>query len=171
MLRCSSAALSKNTVVAAAIARPARTIIGVCAGIGRENGALWRVFRLSAQGALRRERLRTVLFFDEYGLLLILRRQQKIKIYLATVQETANSSAWNHIFNFRRRGPPRRRARNLLPLCHSRECTKEPISAFAKRFKGKVRSYYRAELRNIPQEKMRGSGGSSCRFCCFYKLA
>ena len=32
--------------------------------------------------------------------------------YLASVRETANSSAWNHIFKFQQRGPPRRRARN-----------------------------------------------------------
>ena len=45
------AALSnnKNTLVAAAIARPPRTTVGARAGIGRKDGVLWRVFRLSAQ--------------------------------------------------------------------------------------------------------------------------
>ena len=51
-----------------------------------------------------------------YELLLVL---QQSKMYLTTVQETANSSACNHIFNFQRRGPPRRRARKLLSLCHT----------------------------------------------------
>ena len=42
-----------------------------------------------------------------------------------------NSSAWNHVFNFQRRGPCRRRARKLLSLCHTHgeKCTKEPITA------------------------------------------
>ena len=43
-----------------------------------------------------------------------------VKIYLATVQDTTNSSAWNHIFIFRRRGRGARRSRKLLPLCHTR---------------------------------------------------
>ena len=77
-----------------------------------------------------------------YELLLVLKQQ--FKIYLATVQETANSSAWNHISNFQRRGPPPRRARKLLSLCHTHswECTKEPMSALVAKlwFKGKVRS-------------------------------
>ena len=38
---------------------------------------------------------------------------------MATVQETVISSAWNHIFNFQRRDPPRRRSRKLLSLCHT----------------------------------------------------
>ena len=41
-----------------------------------------------------------------YELLFLL---QQRKIYLAEVQETANSSAYSHIFNFQRRGPPQRR--------------------------------------------------------------
>ena len=36
--------------------------------------------------------------------------------YLLAVQETANSSAWNHIIKFQRRGPPRRRARKVLSI-------------------------------------------------------
>ena len=42
-----------------------------------------------------------------------------VKIYLATVQEIANSSAWNHIFKFRRQGRDGRRSRKLLSLCHT----------------------------------------------------
>ena len=44
---------------------------------------------------------------NEYELLLLFRQHQQ-KIHLATVQETANSSAYNHIFDFQRRGPPQR---------------------------------------------------------------
>ena len=40
------------------------------------------------------------------------------KVYLATVRETANSSASNYIFNFQRRGLPTRRARKMLWLYH-----------------------------------------------------
>ena len=42
-----------------------------------------------------------------------------VKTYLTTVQEKANSSAWNHIFKFRRRGRDGRRSRKLLSLCHT----------------------------------------------------
>ena len=38
------------------------------------------------------------------------------KKYLALVQKTTNSSAWNHIFKTQRRGPPRRRTRKVLSL-------------------------------------------------------
>ena len=90
---------------------------------------------------------------------------KKYTMYLATARETANSSAWNHIFYFQRRGPPRRRARKLLSLCHSRECTKDALPNYNS--KGKFGA--KAELRNILQEKLRGKGGSSCRFDCLQK--
>ena len=45
---------------------------------------------------------------------------------------------------------------------HSRECTKEPISALPN-FGSKGKFGARAELRNFLQEKLRGRGGSSCR--------
>ena len=90
-------------------------------------------------------------------------RREHQKIYLATVQETANSSAWNHIFNFQRRGPPRRRARKLLSRCCTHGTAKEPISALPD-YGSKGKFGARAELRNILQEKLRGRGGSSCRF-------
>ena len=80
------------------------------------------------------------------------------------MQETANSNPWNHIFNFQRRGPPRRRARKLVSLLpHSRECTKEPISALPNNG-SKKKLGAKEQLRNILQEKLRGRGGSSCRF-------
>ena len=84
---------------------------------------------------------------------------------MATVRERAHSSAWDHIFKFQKRGPPRRRARKLLSPCHSRECTKEPISALPN-YGSKEKFGAKAELRNILQEKkkMRGRGGSSYRF-------
>ena len=37
-----------------------------------------------------------------------------VKIYLVTVQENINSSAWKHIFNFGRRGRDGKRSRKLL---------------------------------------------------------
>ena len=48
-------------------------------------------------------------------------------------------------------------------LSHSRECTKEPISALPNDG-SKEKFGARAELRNVLQEKLRGRGGSSCRF-------
>lgn len=41
----------------------------------------------------------------------------RLRIY--TVQETANSTAWNHISKLERRIPPPRTERKLLPLCHT----------------------------------------------------
>ena len=48
-------------------------------------------------------------------------------------------------------------------LLHSRECTKEPISALPN-FGSKENFTARAELRDVLQKKLRGRGGSSCRF-------
>ena len=39
-----------------------------------------------------------------------------------------NSSAWNHIFSFQLRGPPRRRARKLLPLCQTQVVSSLPLN-------------------------------------------
>ena len=89
-------------------------------------------------------------------------------MYLTTVQETANSSACNHIFNFQRRGPPRRRARKLLSLCHTHGSAPRNLICLAK-YGSKENFGTRAELRNVLQEKLRGRGGSSCRFITAYK--
>ena len=45
--------------------------------------------------------------------------QQTKNAWLFTVQETENSSAWNHISKNQRRDPPRRRARKVLSLWHT----------------------------------------------------
>ena len=50
-----------------------------------------------------------------------------------------------------------------VALPHSRECTKEPISALLNHG-SKEKFGARSELRNVLREKMRGKGGSSCRF-------
>ena len=49
------------------------------------------------------------------------------------------------------------------------ECTKEQISALPN-FGSKEKSGARAELRDIPTEKLGGRGGSSCRFDCLQKF-
>ena len=90
-----------------------------------------------------------------------------VKMYLATVQETANSSAWNHIFNFQRRGPCRRMAWKLQR--HSRECAREPMPALPN-YGWKEKFAARAELRHVLQEKLRGRGGSSCRSDCVWAM-
>ena len=59
---------------------------------------------------------------NEYNVRIYVRRScssySSIK-FARRVRETANSIAWNHAFNFQRRGPPRRRPRKLLSLCHT----------------------------------------------------
>ena len=50
-----------------------------------------------------------------------------------------------------------------VALPHSRECTKEPISALPNNG-SKKKLGAKEQLRNILQEKLRGRGGSSCRF-------
>ena len=50
---------------------------------------------------------------------------------------------------------------SAVALPHSRECTKEPISPLPNN--GSMENFG-AKLRNVLQEKLRGRGGSSCRF-------
>ena len=50
-----------------------------------------------------------------------------------------------------------------VAMPHSRECTKEPIPALPN-YGRKEKFGASAELRNVLQEKLRGGGGSSCRF-------
>ena len=82
-----------------------------------------------------------------------------VKIHLSTVQETANSSAWNHIFQFRRRSLDGK-SRKLLSLPHTHESA--PWSPYLPC--QIIHQGVGAEWRNILQEKLRGRGGSSCRF-------
>ena len=89
--------------------------------------------------------------------------------YLVTVQQTANSSAWKHIFNFQRRGPTRRSCKELSP-CRTHESA--PRSPYLRCQTMVQRQQFgaRDELRSIPQEKMRGRGASSCRLDCLQKF-
>ena len=84
---CSSAALSKNTAVAAAIARPACTR---CLRGHRERKRSSVAFRLSAQGGQESQYLK-----NEYGLLAPPTTTENVLGYSST--KTANSSTWNHI--------------------------------------------------------------------------
>ena len=83
---------------------------------------------------------------------------------MTTVQDTANSSAWKHIFNFQRRGPPRKMARKLLELCHTHRSAPRSPYLPCPNYGSKGKLGARVELQDIPQEKVRGSGGSNCRF-------
>ena len=86
-------------------------------------------------------------------------------MYLVTAPETTNSSAWNHIFNFQRRGAPRRRARKLVSLCHTHGSSpRSPYPPCQIVVQEKSSELRRAEIRNVPKGKFRGRGGSSCRF-------
>ena len=83
------------------------------------------------------------------------------KKYLAALQETTNSSAWNHIFNFQRRGPPRRRARKLLSLCHTLwSAPRSPYLPCHLKKSSELEQNYGMSYR----KNLRGRGGSSCRF-------
>ena len=106
---CSSAALSKKTV-AAAIARPACT--RCLRGHREAKRSSVACFDCRRKGEQESQFLK-----NGYSTRYV--RREQYKIYLATVQETTNSSAWNHMFNFQRRGPPRRRSWKLLSLCHT----------------------------------------------------
>ena len=46
-------------------------------------------------------------------------RSTAVNNILSYSTRNGNSSAWNHIFNFQRRGPPRRRPQKPLSLCHT----------------------------------------------------
>ena len=78
---------------------------------------------------------------------------------LAAVQETENSSAWNHIFKLQRRDPPRRRTRKMLSLWHahgSAPRSSYPVCQTLARWK-------HSELgrkTNCPQEKKGGRRSS-----------
>ena len=54
-----------------------------------------------------------------HGIPLLFLLRQHSKIHLATVQRTANSSAWNHILKLRRGGPDERKSQKLLSPRHT----------------------------------------------------
>ena len=110
-------------------------------------------------------------WYHIYELLLV---QQPLAVkkytWLRTVQKTANSSAWNHIFNFQGRGPPRKRARKLLLLSHTHESAPRnpylPCQIMVQRKSSELEQNY-----GMPyMKKMSGTGGSSCGFAKSAKI-
>ena len=94
---------------------------------------------------------------SRYEFLLLL-QQQKKKLDYGTRKHTFKRLVTHFQISATRSGW--KISETAVALPHSRECTKEPISALPnngpmEKFRG------RAELRNILQEKMRGRGGSS----------
>ena len=88
----------------------------------------------------------------------------KKQMYMTTVQETVNSTAWNHLFNFHgTKYASTGCAETAVALPHSRECTKKPVSGCLNDV-SKGTFGVSAEIRNILQEKNRDEGGVSCRF-------
>ena len=135
-------ALSKKTkqqqaAVAAAIARPARTINRCLRGHRKKKREFCRAcFDCRLRGEHERRFLKNeyVQYCTRYTYQVcrksfnsFYRKQYKIYSAKSTyVLETSNSSVWNHIFNFHRRGPPRRSTETAVALPHSRECTRSP---------------------------------------------
>ena len=97
----------RNTV--AAIARPART---TCLRGHRENkrSSVARVSTVGARGSNR------VIFEKRVPCTHVESGKRHTRLQR---KETADSSAWNHIFRFQRRGPPGRKVRKLMSLRHT----------------------------------------------------
>ena len=113
------------------------------------------MFRLSAQGGVREP-----IFKNGYELLFMPPvkymlgysvRNGKFKQLEPHFQISATRSGWKEV------------TETAVASPHSRACTKEPISPLCNI--GLMEKFgSRAERRNILQEKLRGRGGSSCRF-------
>ena len=165
MLRCSSAALSKNTV-AAAIARPARTR---CQRGHRERkrSCVARVSTVGAQGSTRADFRKNK--YDENTKIRAPVPSTAVKYILGYSTRNGKFKRLEPYFQISATGSASKEVtETAVALPHSRERTKEPISALPKYgFMEKFGA--RAERRNILQEKLRGRGGSSCRFECFLK--
>ena len=150
VLRCSSAALSENTLPAAYSKASAYQVSARASGERKEFCGARFDCRHKGEQESR-------FFKNEHELLLLLRQLKK---------------KWRHLGDSTRNGKFKRlepqfqvsatiwgwqRSRKLL----SRECTKEPICALPNN-RSMEKFGARAELRNIVQEKLRGRGGSSC---------
>ena len=156
-----SAALSKNTVVAAAIARPARTR---CQRGHRERkrSCVARVSTVGAQGSTRADFRKNK--YDENTKIRAPIPSTAVKYILG--YSTRNDKFKHLEPHFKlsaTRSASKEGTENAVALPHSRECTEEPISALPndgskEKFGG------RAELWSVLQGKLRGRGGSSCRF-------
>ena len=108
MLLHSSAALSLHTVVAAAIAGPSRT--RCAAGVSGEKTE--RDGTVGARGSKR-------VVFEKTGTNSCSLCDSK-NIYLANRTRNCKFKRLEpHFQKFKRRGPPRRKARKLLSLCHT----------------------------------------------------
>ena len=122
-----------------------------------------RATKMPAKKCLKKTKETWHLVSYEYELLLFLQQLQNILGYSARNQ------------NFKRleprfqssatRSASKEGTETAAALPHSRECTKEPISALPNN--GSMEKFgARAELRSVLQEKLRGRDGSSCRFDC-----
>ena len=119
-----------------------------------------RATKMPAKKCLKKTKETWHLVSYEYELLLFLQQLQNILGYSARNQ------------NFKRleprfqssatRSASKEGTETAAALPHSRECTKEPVSALSKN--GSMESFGdRTELRNILRAKNRGRGASSCR--------
>ena len=158
MLRCSFAALSRSTLVAA-IAKAARTINRCLRGHReKKRSALARVSTVGARGSKRADFLKTSTsscsLYDgtKYAWL-------QYKIPQIQAPGTTFSNCGDEV-GMERDHRNWCRFATLTP-----ESTKGPISALPN-FGSKEKSGARAELRDIVKEKLGGRGGSSCRFDC-----
>ena len=120
------------------------------------------MFRLSAQGGAREQ---------------IFEKQVRRPALSTTVKKILGYSTRNG--KFKRLEPhfqlsatgsaSKEGTETAVALPHSRECTKEPISALPN-YGSKEKFGAKAELRSILQEKLRGRCGSSCQFDCLQKF-
>ena len=123
MLRCSSAALSNNTAVVAAIARPARTR---CLRGHREKkrSSVARVSTVGARGSKRADLKKTSTSCE---LLLLLQQQ---KIYSGYTTRNGKFKRLERHLQLSATGSASREGtETAVALLQSRECTKVPISA------------------------------------------
>ena len=123
MLRCSSAALSKNTVVAAAIARPARTR---CQRGHRERkrSCVARVSTVGARGSTRAD-----FFLNKYVYTSSCSFYSSSKKYTWLDYKKPQIQAPGTTFSNFSDEFGMEVTETAVALPYSRECTKEPISA------------------------------------------
>ena len=161
MLRCSSAALAKNTV-AAAIARPARTR---CLREHRERrqSSVANVSTVGARGSKRAD-----IEKNEYVTVLVRAPAPSTAVKNRLGYRTRNGKfkRLETHFQLSATGSDSKEVmQSAVALPHSRECTKEATPVLPNNG-SKVKFGATAELRNIVQEKKRGKGASGCRFDC-----
>ena len=153
----SSAALSRSTLLVAAIAKAARTINRCLRGHrDKKRSALARVSTVGARGSKRADFLKTSTsscsLYDG-------KKYARLQYKIPQIQAPGTTfSIFGDEVGMEGDHGNCCRFATLTP-----ECVEEHISALPK-FGSKEKSGARAELRNIPKEKLGGRGGSSCRF-------